>query len=98
MSGWQGRTPETTPLVRKGVAWAYSHGLLCSMILMESGPASIFIRMNQVTNPVIPSDMDVAICQSYEECVSQLQHRQFAVSLQQLNPGASPSYSELRIS
>ena len=98
MSGWQGRTPETTPLVRKGVAWAYSHGLLCSMILMEAGPASIFIRMNQATNPVIPVDADITICQSYEECVTQLQRREFAVSLPQLQPGASPSCPELRAS
>jgi len=65
------------------------------VLIMEAGPASIFIRMNQTANPVIPVDADITICQSYEECVAQLQRRQFAVSLQQLQPGASASRPEL---
>ena len=55
MYGWQGRTPETTPLVRQGVAWTNTHGLSYAVIIMEQGPASIFIKMNQTANPVIPA-------------------------------------------
>ena len=98
MYGWQGRTPETTPLVRQGVAWANTHGLSCSVIIMEQGPASIFIKMNQTTNPVIPASADVTICQNYEEAMAELQRRQFAVTLQQLHLGAPPSRHELRVS
>lgn len=84
MYEWQGRTPETTPLVRQGVAWANSHGLACSIILMAAGPASIFIRMHQTSNPVIPGDSDITISQCYEECVTQLQKRGFTITRQQL--------------
>lgn len=90
MYGWQGRTPETTPLVRKGVIWANTHGLSCSVIIMEQGPASIFIKMNQTANPVIPADADVTICQNYEEAMAQLQRRHFTVPLQRLRPQAAP--------
>lgn len=96
MFGWQGRTPETTPLLRTAVGWSLRHGLQATVILMEQGSASIFIRMNQSTNPVIPSDADVVICQSYEEGVAQLQRRQYPITLQQLKPEASSSRPELR--
>ena len=91
MYGWQGRTPETTHLVRKGVAWANGHGLSYSVIIMDQGPASIFIKINQTSNPVIPADDDITICQNYEEAVTQLQRRQFAIVLQQLRANDSPS-------
>ena len=96
MFGWQGRTPETTPLVRQGVAWTNTHGLSCAVIIMEQGPASIFIKMNQTANPVIPASADVTICQNYEEAMAQLQRRQFAISLQQIKPNPSSSRPELR--
>ena len=96
MYGWQGRTPETTPLVRQGVAWTNTHGLSCAVIIMEQGPASIFIKMNQTANPVIPASADVTICQNYEEAMAQLQRRQFAISLQQIKPNPSSSRPELR--
>lgn len=86
MLGSQGRTSETTPLLRNAVTWSHHHGLLCSMLIMEQGAASIFVKMNQATNPVIPADQDVCFCQSYEEAVSQLQRRHFAITLQQLRP------------
>lgn len=93
MYEWQGRTPETTLLVRQGVTWAQAHGLRYSVILMAQGAASIFIKINQTTHPVIPADADITICQSYEEAVAQLQRRQFAISLPQLTSCSESSNS-----
>lgn len=85
MEGWLGRTPESTELIREGIAWAQSHGLRCTVLVMAQGARNIFLKINQATHPVIPQDADVTICENHKQAIELLQQRGFIVSLLQLS-------------
>jgi len=84
MDGWLGRTPESTELMREGIAWAEDHGLSCSVLVMAKGAANIFMKINQTTHPVIAKDADVTICENHKQAIELLHQRGFVISLLQL--------------
>ena len=85
MEGWLGRTPESTELMREGIAWAESHGLRCTVLVMAQGAKNIFLKINQATNPVIAKDADVTICENHKQAIELLHQRGFILSLLQLS-------------
>lgn len=84
MFGWQGRTPECDALMREGVAWSKAHGLKFRIMLMSHGTANIYFQLTQIANPIIPSNSEMIVCQSYADAIAPLQQHGFDISLQQL--------------
>ncbi len=85
MEGWLGRTPNSTELMRKGIAWAKTHGLSCSVLVMTQGAKNIFLQLNQTSHPLIEPGADVVICENHKQAIELLQQRGFIVSLLQLS-------------
>jgi hypothetical protein len=84
MNGWLGRTPESTELMREGMAWAEDHGLSCSVLVMAKGAANIFMKINQTTHAIIRDEADITICETHRQAIELLHQRGFVISLLQL--------------
>lgn len=84
MFGWQGRTPECEPLMREGAAWSQSHGLQFRIMLLPRGTSNIYFQLTRISRPIIPSNSEVAVCDSYAGAVEALQQHGFIITEQQL--------------
>ncbi len=85
MEGWLGRTPESTELLRNGVAWSERHGLRCTVLVMSQGTKNIYLKIYQTTHPVIAKDSEIAICENHKQAIDLLHQRGFIVSPLQLS-------------